>query len=95
MPPAFLTIRSLLYKSGAPAGEIAPSTRLAPYARRFADVFLGPLSPSHRERIRFIDLLKGKKPNRESVLEPSTPRWNPRVRRNPTSLPSVSRQDRR
>ena len=41
---AFLTIRSLLHEAGAPAGEIAPSTPLAPYTRRFAEVFLGPVS---------------------------------------------------
>jgi hypothetical protein len=41
---AFLTIRSLLYAAGAPAGEIAPSTPLADYARRYAEVFLGPVS---------------------------------------------------
>jgi hypothetical protein len=41
---AFLTIRSLLHAVGAPAGEIAPSTPLAAYARRYAKVFLGPVS---------------------------------------------------
>lgn len=41
---AFLTIRSQLHEAGAPAGEIAPSTPLAPYTRRFAEVFLGPVS---------------------------------------------------
>jgi hypothetical protein len=41
---AFLTIRSLLHAAGAPAGEIAPSTPLAAYARRYAEVFLGPVS---------------------------------------------------
>lgn len=41
---AFLTIRSLLHEAGVPAGEIAPSTPLAPYTRRFAEVFLGPVS---------------------------------------------------
>jgi hypothetical protein len=41
---AFLTIRSLLHEAGAPVSEIAPSTRLAPYTRRFAEVFLGPVS---------------------------------------------------
>jgi len=41
---AFLTIRSLLHEAGAPAGEIAPSTPLTPYTRRFAEVFLGPVS---------------------------------------------------
>lgn len=41
---AFLTIRSLLHQAGAPASEIAPSTPLAPYARQFAKVFLGPVS---------------------------------------------------
>lgn len=41
---AFLTIRSLLHHVGAPAAEIAPSTPLAPYTRRFAEVFLGPVS---------------------------------------------------
>jgi hypothetical protein len=41
---AFLTIRSLLHEAGAPAGEIAPSTPLAPYTRRFAEVFLGPVA---------------------------------------------------
>lgn len=41
---AFLTIRSLLQDAGAPASEIAPSTPLAPYTRRFPHVFLGPVS---------------------------------------------------
>lgn len=41
---AFLTIRSLLQEAGAPGAEIAPSTPLAPYTRRFAEVFLGPVS---------------------------------------------------
>jgi hypothetical protein len=41
---AFLTIRSLLRESGAQARDIAPSTRLQPYARRYAVVFLGPIS---------------------------------------------------
>lgn len=41
---AFLTIRSLLHEAGAPADEIAPSTPLSPYTRRFAAVFLGPVS---------------------------------------------------
>ncbi|MBI1322718.1 hypothetical protein GC170_05985 [bacterium] len=41
---AFLTIRSLLHDAGAPACEIAPSTLLAPYTRRFTEVFLGPIS---------------------------------------------------
>jgi hypothetical protein len=41
---AFLTIRSLLHEAGAPADEIAPSTPLAPFTRRFGAVFLGPIS---------------------------------------------------
>ena len=41
---AFLTIRSLLHEAGAQAGEINPSTPLAPYTRTFAGVFLGPVS---------------------------------------------------
>jgi len=41
---AFLTIRSLLHEAGVPAAEIAPSTPLAPFTRRFAEVFLGPVS---------------------------------------------------
>jgi hypothetical protein len=41
---AFLTIRSLLHEAGASADEIAPSTPLAPYTRRFAEMFLGPVS---------------------------------------------------
>jgi hypothetical protein len=41
---AFLTIRSLLHEAGAPVGELAPSSPLAPYTRRFAEVFLGPVS---------------------------------------------------
>lgn len=40
----FLTIRSLLHDSGAPAHEIAPSTPLAPYTREHPEVFLGPVS---------------------------------------------------
>lgn len=41
---AFLTIRSLLGEAGADVEEIAPSTPLAEYARRHAEVFLGPIS---------------------------------------------------
>ena len=41
---AFLTIRSLLHRAGASATEISPSTRLASYARHYADEFLGPIS---------------------------------------------------
>jgi hypothetical protein len=42
---AFLTIRSLLCDAGEEsAGEIAPSTPLAPYFRRHTNVFLGPVS---------------------------------------------------
>jgi hypothetical protein len=41
---AFLTIRSLLDEAGAAAEEIAPSTALAQYTRRYAGVFLGPVS---------------------------------------------------
>jgi hypothetical protein len=36
----FLTIRSLLAEAGADADEIRPSTPLAPYARRYLEVFL-------------------------------------------------------
>jgi hypothetical protein len=41
---AFLTIRSLLHQAGAAANEIAPSTPLAEYARRYTAVFLGPVA---------------------------------------------------
>jgi hypothetical protein len=41
---AFRTIRSLLHEAGAPVGDIAPSTPLAPYTRQLAGVFLGPVS---------------------------------------------------
>lgn len=42
---AFLTIRSLLHEVGVQtAAEISPSTPLAPYARRYGGVFLGPIS---------------------------------------------------
>jgi len=41
---AFLTIRSLLHRAGATADEIAPSTPLAPYTRRYCELFLGPIS---------------------------------------------------
>lgn len=41
---AFLTIRSLLREAGASVDEIAPSKPLAPYTRRFSEVFLGPIS---------------------------------------------------
>jgi hypothetical protein len=37
---AFLTIRSLLAEAGARAAEIAPSTPLAAYTRRFSGVFI-------------------------------------------------------
>jgi len=41
---AFLTIRSLLQQAGVPAANIAPSTPLAPFTRRYSPVFLGPIS---------------------------------------------------
>lgn len=41
---AFLTVRSLLGEAGASVEEIAPSTPLASYTRRYAHVFLGPIS---------------------------------------------------
>src|SRR5579871_4381115 len=41
---AFLTIRSLLADAGAQAKDIAPSTDLAPYTRRYHDVFLNSIS---------------------------------------------------
>jgi hypothetical protein len=41
---AFLTVRSLLHEAGACATEIAPSTPLAPYTRRYCELFLGPIS---------------------------------------------------
>ncbi len=41
---AFLTIRSLLHRAGAEIDEIAPSTPLAPYTRRYARVFLTEIS---------------------------------------------------
>lgn len=40
----FLTIRALLGEAGADAREIAPSTPLDYYARRYLHVFLGPIS---------------------------------------------------
>jgi hypothetical protein len=54
---AFLTIRSLLHQFGEKeAGEIDPSTPLAPYARRYAAVFLEPVSrlaPGSLPPVRF------------------------------------------
>jgi hypothetical protein len=41
---AFLTVRSLLQDAGADAALIAPSAALAPFARRYAYVFMGPIS---------------------------------------------------
>jgi hypothetical protein len=41
---AFLTVRSLLHQAGAWVEGIAPSTPLAPYARRYYELFLGPIS---------------------------------------------------
>jgi hypothetical protein len=41
---AFLTVRSMLDQAGANADEIMPSTSLAPYTRRYYDLFLGPVS---------------------------------------------------
>ncbi|MFO0900198.1 MAG: hypothetical protein U0836_22410 [Pirellulales bacterium] len=41
---AFLTVRSLLHEAGAPAADIAPSTPLGPYTRRYPRVFLGAIS---------------------------------------------------
>ena len=52
MPPrgAFLTIRSLLHEAVVPADEIAPSTPLAHFTRRFSAVFLGPVARLCRKR---------------------------------------------
>ena len=47
---AFLTIRSLLHEAGAPADEIAPSTPLAHFTRRFARCFSARSPASRRER---------------------------------------------
>jgi hypothetical protein len=41
---AFLTVRALLHDAGADADEIAPSTPLAPYTRRYCPLFLGPIA---------------------------------------------------
>jgi hypothetical protein len=61
---AFLIIRSLLHDAGAQAEEIAPSTPLAPYTRRFTETFLGPISrlapgslPQIRIRTPFLDIV--------------------------------------
>jgi hypothetical protein len=40
----FLTVRSWLCDDGACAADIAPSTPLAPYVRRYNALFLGPIS---------------------------------------------------
>lgn len=40
---AFRTVRSLLVQAGA-AGPITPATPLAPYTRRYPDVFFGPVA---------------------------------------------------
>jgi hypothetical protein len=41
---AFLTIRAFLHDAGEPVEQIAPSTPLAPFTRRHAHLFLGPIS---------------------------------------------------
>jgi len=41
---AFLTVRRLLRDVGAEVSDIAPSTPLAPFLRRYVEVFLGPIS---------------------------------------------------
>ena len=41
---AFLTVRHLLGQAGAAAGDIAPSTPLAPFLRDYLTTFLGPIS---------------------------------------------------
>ena len=41
---AILTIRALLQEAGANCREITPSTPIAGYARRYFQVFLGPIS---------------------------------------------------
>jgi hypothetical protein len=41
---AFLTIRSFLADAGADVSEVAPSTALHEYTRRYVGVFLGPVS---------------------------------------------------
>jgi hypothetical protein len=38
---AFLTVRSILHQAGAPAEAITPSSPLAPYTRRYCELFLG------------------------------------------------------
>lgn len=40
----FLTVRSYLAVAGADAREVAPSTSLAEYTRRYPEVFFGPIS---------------------------------------------------
>jgi hypothetical protein len=41
---AFLSVRSMLREAGANAEDIAPSTPLANYTRRYCSLFLGPIS---------------------------------------------------
>jgi hypothetical protein len=41
---AFLTIRSLLHQAGADVRDIAPSTLLAPYTRRYSQLLLDAIS---------------------------------------------------
>jgi hypothetical protein len=51
----FLTIRSMLRQAGADAAAITPSTPLAEHARRYANLFLGPISrlaPGAMPRVR-------------------------------------------
>ena len=53
---AFLTVRSLLSEVGVPAEEIAPSTALSAYTRRYSGIFLGSvsqLSPGSLPPVRF------------------------------------------
>jgi hypothetical protein len=41
---AFLTIRALLSKAGANVAQLAPSTLLGAYSRRYFETFIGPIS---------------------------------------------------
>lgn len=54
----FLTVRSLLGDAGADTATIAPSTNLAPYARRYLGVFLGPVSRLAPDRLRPVKIHK-------------------------------------
>jgi hypothetical protein len=62
---AFLTVRWLLYRAGADAKQIRPSTPLAPFTRRYPQVFLEPISRLAPGRLPLVQV---RMPQRTAAL---------------------------